>query len=246
MALTPQQEAFARGCVELHNQSAAYRRAYHVAQGTTFKSVNEAASHIAALPEVAARIRELRDEAASLSAIPSLAVRIQEMREMECANPNDIIRLLWVNCRHCRGVEHQFQWADEIEYAQACDMAAAEKKKILPSCVGGFGFNPWLDPVKDCPRCFGVGIQKPQVMDTTKLTGGAKRLYKGVKIKGNGDLEILLHDQMAVRDMLNRIQGAYKDGAKGIEPPAPSAEEVAATQKTAEDRQRSYLRVVSS
>lgn len=245
MALTPQQERFAQLCVALDNQSAAYRQSYNVGENTTFSTIAVNASHIAADPEVRARITQLRDEAALRAGIPSLATRIQELREMEIANPNEIVGYRWVNCRHCRGEEHGFQWKNEREWAMAMDAALKAHQKTLPDAAGGFGFHPYLDPVADCPNCFGAGDKVPWVADTSKLTGGARRLYKGIKIKGNGDIEILLHDQMQARDMLNRIQGAYKDGANNI-PQAPQSTAAAAQAQTSpEERQRTYLRMVS-
>lgn len=241
--LTHKQEAFAQGCVELVNQQAAYRRAYDVAPNAKWTWVAVEASKLANQPEIAARIRELQDEAAQRSAIPSLATRIQELREMESANPNEIIAYRWVNCRHCRGEDHGYQWRDEREYAQACDRLRGNP--TLPDIAGGFGFVGILDPLPECPVCWGVGDKVPWVADTTKLTGGARRLYKGLKIKGNGDIEILLHDQMQARDMLNRIMGAYKDGANNLPQPHTSAAAAAAVAKTPEERQRNYLRLVA-
>lgn len=240
--LTPQQELFALGCATL-SQAAAYRAAYDCS-GSNFKTIAANASHLAALPHVAARIQHFRDEAAQRTAIPALEVRIKELRELETADPTEIIGLHWGSCRHCHGVDHAYQWSDDMEYAQACDLAV-KCKQALPDMAGGFGYNPTLEPAPDCTRCWGVGVQRPYVVDTRKLSPKAKRLYKGIKIKGNGDIEVLLHDQQKATDMLNRIQGAYKDGA-GVPVAAPAAEVIAAAEaKTTEERQRSYLRVVS-
>lgn len=244
-ALTPQQEKFAQLCCELVNMSAAYRKAYDVAPTTKWTTVSTNASRLAAEPAVAARIRELQDAAAQASAIPSLAIRIQELREMERANVNDLISLTHTSCRYCHGFEYGYQWIDDVEYAQAVDLAITLKQPH-PSMEGGFGYNPTLEPVLECPRCFGQGVRDVKIRDTTKLTGGALRLYKGVKLKGNGDIELLLHDQMQARDMLNRIQGAYKDGNVAQQPPAGAAVAAVAASKTPEERQRSYLRLVSS
>lgn len=242
--LTEQQERFAQGCVRLVNQQAAYRAAYDVGPNTKWTTVATEASRLAAMPHIAARIRSLQNEAAERTAIPSAAQRIQELREIESADPNEIIGMRWVNCRHCRGVDHRYQWRDDMEYAAACDAARAAKKE-MPTCDGGFDFNGTLDPVGDCPACWGVGDQRPVVADTTKLKGPAARLYKGVKIKGNGDIEVLLHDQLKARDMLNRIQGIYKDNTAGQPAQATTASQVAAA-KTPEERQRAYLRLVST
>lgn len=247
MALTAQQEKFAQLYVQLGNYSAAYRQSYDVDAKTLWTTVATEASRLAAHPDVAARIRQLQDEAAAKSAIPSLAARMQELREMESADARDICGLRWVCCRHCHGIDHGYQWADDLEYAKACDVAVTAKKP-LPDMSGGFGYNGTLAPVQDCPRCWGMGTQQPYVNDITKLTGPAVRLYKGVKIKGNGDIEILLHDQMQARDMLNRFMGAYKDGAAAIIGGGNAAAEAvkqAQDARTPEERQRNYLRVVS-
>lgn len=229
--------------MKLANQNAAYRQAYACA-GSNFQTISVNASRLANMPHIAARIRELQDKAAAETAIPSAAARIVELREIETADVNDIVAITWGACRHCYGFDHGYQWADELEYAQAVDLAI-KSKTAHPDMGGGFDFNPTLEPVSDCPRCWGVGVRRERIADTTKLVGGARRLYKGVKIKGNGDIEILLHDQLKARDMLNRIQGIYKD-ANAANPPQPvAAVSEAAAAKTPEDRQRSYLRVVS-
>lgn len=247
LMLTDKQERFATLFVELGNQSAAYRQAYNVGPNTTFHTIQVESSRLAAEPDIADRIRQLRDVAASKAAIPSLTERIQELREIELANPNDIVGYRWVNCRYCHGEDHGYQWRDDLEYGQACDEARRLRQPTLPDIAGGFGYHAFKDPDPDCPRCYGVGEQRGWLADTTKLTGPARRLYKGAKIKGNGDIEILMHDQMQARDMLNRIQGAYKDGAAGLgaQPKASDVAAVTAAQKTPEERQRAYLRLVS-
>ena len=245
MALTPQQEHFAQLYVQLGNQSAAYRQSYNVGANTLWTTIANEASRLAAHPEVAARIRQLQDEAAAVSAIPSLATRMQELREIEQADARQICGVRWVCCRYCHGIDHHYQWVDDLEYAMACDLAIKDKKP-LPDMTGGFGYNGTLTPASDCPRCWGVGVREAYVNDVTKLTGPAARLYKGVKIKGNGDIEILLHDQMQARDMLNRHQGAYKDGAATpLGAGAADAVKEAQQARTPEERQRNYLRVVS-
>lgn len=240
--LTPQQEAFAQGCVRLTNQNAAYRQAYDCG-GSNFQTISREASRLAAQPHVAARIRELQDKAAAETAIPAAAVRIAELRELETADARELAGHHWGACRHCYGVDHGYQWSDEMEYAQAVDLAI-KTQAAHPEMGGGFGFNPTLEPVAECPRCWGVGVSRPYVADTRNLSRAAARLYKGIKIKGNGDIEILLHDQQKATDMLNRIQGIYKDVPGQAALPA-AAVAAAAEAKTAEERQRSYLRVVS-
>lgn len=243
--LTPQQEAFAQAVVRLNNQSAAYRMAYDVGGTTKFTTVTENACKLAAHPEVARRIQELRDLAAASVCLPTAAQRIAEMREVEQANPDEIIGIRWVNCRYCRGEGHKYQWRDDMDYAAACDAARAKGAATLPALDGGFGFNGTLEPVNDCPVCWGVGEQRPYVADTSKLSRGAARLYRGAKIKADGSVEILLADKSKYTDMLNRIQGIYKDSTAGQPAQAATATQIAAA-KTPEERQRTYLRLVQA
>lgn len=240
--LTGPQEAYAQARAAGSNKATAYRASYNCTTAN-FQTIATDAMRLEQLPHVAARIRELTDRAAERTALPAASVRIQELREMEAADANDIIAMKWGACRHCYGFDHGWQYIDEMEYAKAVDMAIA-MKQAHPSMDGGFGFNPTLDPHAECPRCWGVGERRPWIADTTKLTGGARKLYKGVKIKGNGDIEILLHDQVKIRDMLNRIQGIYKDGIKDPAQPVEAVKDAAAV-KSPEERQRAYLRVVS-
>lgn len=241
-ALTPQQEAFAQAVVRLNNQAAAYRQTYDVAPTTKWTTVATDASRLAGHPEVAARIRELQDMAAAAVCLPTAAQRIAEMREVEQANPDEIIGIRWVNCRHCRGEGHGFQWRDDVEYAEAWQ-SATSRQQPPPDFGGGVGFNGTLEPVADCPRCWGVGEQRPYVADTSKLSRGAARLYRGAKIKADGSVEILLADKSKYTDMLNRIQGIYKDSTAGQPAQANTATQAAAA-KTPEERRQTYLRLV--
>lgn len=244
--LTQQQEAFAQAYVRTLNQAAAYREAYDCTNMGVRTVMNEA-SLLAHHPGVQARIRTLQDRAAGLAAVPPLVERIKELREIESADLREITGYHWVNCRYCRGEDHAFQWKDEGEYARACDERMVLKQPIpAPPTDGCLGFNPTLDPVDGCPNCFGVGDKLPYVADTRKLSRAAARCYKGVKIKGNGDIEILLHDQMAAREMLNKIQGAYVAGNPAQQPEAGDATKTAVAAKTPEERQRAYLRLMAS
>lgn len=244
--LTKQQEHFAQLCVSLCNASAAYRQAYDVGKvGSNFRTIHAQASQLLAKPHVAARVQQLRDEAAAASAVPSLATRIAELREIEIADPRELCGIRRVNCRYCHGEGYKFQWVDEAEYGHAYD-AALRAKQPLPDLSGGFGFHGLAEPAPECPKCYGEGSAAPYVTDVTKITSSARRLYKGVKIKGNGDIEILMHDQLAARDQLNRIMGAYKDGAGRQGVNLPSSEE-AAVRPDANDEEaaRGYLQMVA-
>jgi phage terminase small subunit len=129
------------------------------------------------------------------------------------ADPNDLIQYRRVCCRHCHGHGFGFQWVDEAEFDRALAAASAAKDKqpaVLPTNVGGFGFNPTLDPRADCPKCNGEGIGEPFVQDTRKLKGAAKLLYAGVKVTKEG-LEVKMHDQMKALELVGRHLGMLKE-----------------------------------
>lgn len=51
------------------------------------------------------------------------------------------------------------------------------------------------------------------VAETSTLSEKARKLLKGVRMTTAG-IEVVMHDQIAARDMLHRMAGAYRDGAK--------------------------------
>jgi len=67
---------------------------------------------------------------------------------------------------------------------------------------GGYSRNAPVNP--DCPQCSGLGDTMAYVCDTRRLSDGGKRLYKGVKFKRDGDIEIMTIDRQHIRDMLAR------------------------------------------
>src|SRR5690606_29803595 len=94
------------------------------------------------------------------------------------ADPNEISRTFYTCCRCCHGAGNKFQWRDPEEYDAACT-AAAEARKPLPSCDGGFGFDAHAEPSPTCTVCMGIGERHDWYCDPTKLTGKAAKLYAG-------------------------------------------------------------------
>jgi len=87
--------------------------------------------------------------------------------------------------------------------------------------------------------------------DTTKLTGGARRLVKGVKQGANGQLEILMHDVDKAAERLYKAAGAFGDdaasvargAAQGAAIGAATAQAIAAKvdNMSVEDARKAYL-----
>ena len=245
------QELFAQAVVRLGNQMAAYREVYDVDPRILPQTIYSAACRLAAEPQVAARIYELKQQAAALALVDN-AVRLQELRDIESADPTEIIGLLIRSCRHCHGPGHAYQWKNEDEYIKAV-AEAIDMKRPLPSDAGGFDYNRALEPALDCPECLGRGEVDTWVADTRHLGRKARLLYKGAKVKADGSIEILLHDQMQARDQLNKILGLYKSEGSGNlvgTAAAAAAAATAATLKTVEaltpdQIERKYLELVS-
>lgn len=182
---------FARAVVAGASHAEAYRQSYNT-KTTNEQTVFQEGSRVAARPQVAARIRELKDLAAAATVVDAAWV-LGQWVAIASANPNDVISYQRVNCRHCRGQDRAYQWRDADEWADAM-AAAIKREEPPPDASGGYGFNPTLEPVPDCPRCFGEGVERVHITDTRRLSGPARRLYAGVKQTPRG-LEVKLRDQ---------------------------------------------------
>lgn len=143
------------------------------------------------------------------------------------ADPKKVVSTRHLNCRHCWGLGHDYQWGAR-EYAKACDEvtrhnAAAKKgapQREMPDCSGGFGWKFNADPNPACPECQGEGIENIRVADMSTLTGAEARLIASVKQGANG-IEVKFRDQEKARDHLASYLGMLverkeltgKDGA---------------------------------
>lgn len=216
--LTPKQDAFAHEYVACSNKGVAYRKVYNVAETTRDNVVWVNASRLAAIPHVKARILELNDQA-NLDALCTVREALRWQLDIATADPNEVVRHVRINCRHCHGVNHGYQWKDLAEWMaayEAIDAAnevlrkAGRKERSLPDDSGGFGFDSSLSPVLTCGQCCGKGEGESIIADTTKLTGKAARLYAGMDVK-SGVAVVKLHDQGAAWERVCRILGAFND-----------------------------------
>ena len=157
-------------------------------------------------------------------------------------------------------MDFKFQYVDAAELARAFDqyrvaLAAytnydgpVKGRPARPSppadASGGFGYDRRAEPNPACPVCYGDGQLHTTLMDTTKLSAQALKLYKGIKVKGDGSIEVLMHDQMQARDMIIKMLGAYKEVGKGLHGAEPVAAVLAET-ASPEETQRAYLRMIT-
>lgn len=147
------------------------------------------------------------DRIAKLAEFDAVAV-LREWAMLATADPAKIIKTRRVNCRHCWGTEHEYQWSSR-EYAAACDKAASTKPpQCPPSCVGGFGWRSNNPPNPECPECCGEGTVEVLPFDMDTLGPAERKLIAGVKQTTAG-LEIKLRDQDAALERIAKHLGMF-------------------------------------
>jgi phage terminase small subunit len=140
---------------------------------------------------------------------------LQRWWDIATADPNEIIHMRRVCCRHCFGIDHHYQWRDEAEYKMAVQAAIENAKKedkepVMPSDAGGYGFDRLLRPHPKCPYCRGEGNLETHIEDTRDLGPKASILYAGVKQTANG-IEIKFKDQDKALENVARHLGMFND-----------------------------------
>lgn len=170
---------------------------------------------------------------------------IERLRRTALADPRELIDQQRGACRYCWGVNHEYQWKD-FEYEEAVrDWERRPPKRRdepMPELMGGMGYRFKASPNPECPRCEGEGQIRVTPRDTRDLSPSGVALYKGIKIRKDGSLEILSQDQAAAAALYAKITGIAierreitgKDGAPLIPAPITTADPNAAAQEYAD------------
>jgi phage terminase small subunit len=213
MALNDKQKRFVvEYCVDFNATQAAIRAGYSSESATSTASLLLTYSHV--YDAVQDRIREV----ASAKAVTAEWV-LDQWRQIASADPNDLIYIRVECCRHCYGINFEFQWV-ESEYNTVlrecrehvcnpkCEIPCG--KRVPPLALGGFGFTVHKSPNPDCPKCGGDGFERVIACDTRLVTGPARRLYAGVKKTKDG-IEIKMRDQDAALNNIAKYLGMLID-----------------------------------
>lgn len=170
-------------------------------------------------PELYRQIKEAMKDRSERTGITADKV-LERYWQIAQADPNELTQVRRVNCRHCNGVNHQYQWKDEKEYELILQEVIAEEKKIqkddpdyravYPTDDGGYGFIPIAMPHEDCPKCYGEGKVDIYFGDTRYLSPQAQALFAGVKTTKDG-IEVKMHDQKTALDQVARHLGMFND-----------------------------------
>jgi phage terminase small subunit len=260
LPLTALEEKFAQLFVLYCNAT----QAYVEATGFTGKRHNARAMawEMSNKPHIRKRVREYESAAAAITVIDYAAILEHDREIVEgYRHADQVTQHLHVCCRYCHGVDHRYQWVDFEEYLGALTktheqneyrLQIKQRELPMPSEAGGYGYDPQGEPNLFCPRCEGRGSQVAVICDTTKLTGPARAIVKGVKITNTGT-EILFHDIDKAKERLLRAgriigddaasvaRGAAAGAAAGATAAIAAAQAAAARpDMTAEEAQRLY------
>lgn len=148
---------------------------------------------------------------------------VRRWAALASADPNELVELRRVNCRHCNGVDHEYQFTD-LEYRHALSQHRAEMDRLAradaddPRLVpfdekGGAGFRHNGPPNPDCPACDGDGVPRVILKDTRNLSESARLLYDGVKVGAGGAIEMKFRDRSWAEQQLARHAGLFNERA---------------------------------
>lgn len=126
------------------------------------------------------------------------------------ADANELSQHRRISCRYCHGVDHEFQWIDENEWADALTRAQRVDENAVIENTGGYGYRKKRDPHPECPKCEGDGEGELFFTDTRKLSATGKLLYTGVKQTQSG-MEIKTRDQDAALMNIARHLGMFTE-----------------------------------
>lgn len=221
-ALTARQEGFAVAVAMGSTKADAYRKNYKT-DGWSAQAVSESAQKLLANPTIAARVNQLSVKKAEVAQGEfDMTVRklLQTFIEIAFTDLNELASVRAGACRYCWGEGGAYHWK-EHEYLEAMgqwerDVRAWERngskadEPRMPDAAGGLDYRFTRDPNPCCPKCEGVGVERVNIQDTTKLSPGALHLYRGVQPTANG-YKILFADKDKALDSIGRILGAFDD-----------------------------------
>lgn len=252
MKLTARREKFAQAVAAGSTATDAYRAAFTV-DGMANPTIWARACEVRKDKKVAARIKELTaktdnavEELFTITKAEAAALVLNDAVQVLRADPSDLITYRRLNCRYCHGLHHAYRWADEAEFWEELGKASERqeawdqtepdrrrgKRPELPTDEGGYGFKRLAPPLPACPKCEGEGIPETRVADIRTLSGPARALYAGVKVKKDGSIEVNMRSKEAARDLLGKYAGVVVDqvqhsGVVGLTP-LPLTDEVRA------------------
>jgi phage terminase small subunit len=156
-------------------------------------------ARILARPDVQTKVRLARLRRQSHTEIYADAV-LRRWWQLATADAREITSVHRVNCRHCHGHDHRYQFTvDELRTARQRHEIA--QRELPPGTgtpfddLGGDGFDVWGDPDPECTECGGKGLPQVWVADMRQLSPGAVLLYDGVDVSRDGTIRVKHRDR---------------------------------------------------
>lgn len=213
-ALTDQMRQFAAQYVIDFNGKAAAVRA-----GYSDKGAAAQASRLLAREDVQELVRQKMAAVEKRAEVKAADV-LQQAMGIVMADVNDLVEFRRRCCRHCYGINYEYQ-------RTAAEMSAErrqyelkrrkeEKKTDFDAMLyeefdeqGGIGYDARKPPAPDCTHCWGDGVGDALFKATADLSPAARALYAGVKQTKDG-FQMLTVDKNAAMDKLFRHFGLYE------------------------------------
>lgn len=203
--MSPQEFRFVTEyCVDYNATQAAIRAGYEE------KYAGQRGSQLLKKSYIAAAVAERQADLAARAEITVEAI-LRRWWDIANADVNELVEVRRECCRHCYGIDHQYQWT-QAEYAKAVERSI-ELGKPSPESSGGFGYDPTKPPVDDCPECRGLGVERAHIHDTRQLKGSARKLYAGIQKTKDG-FKVLTRDQDAALTNIARYLGMFEEKPK--------------------------------
>lgn len=212
--LTIKQQMFYADYLLHGDATRAYRAAYDCSKmkdETVSRNGHELVKH----PLIAAKLEQHRKKQEAKLEFGVMQV-MQELIDIATADPGELIQYRTGACRHCWGVNNQYQYVDDAEFAgvviEVLNFNQGKSPKTpsrdMPVELGGYGYDARVAPNDDCKNCWGVGLSYVWIADTRTLTGKARKLYAGVKQTPNG-VQVLMRNQDAALQSLGKALGMF-------------------------------------
>jgi phage terminase small subunit len=152
---------------------------------------------------------------------------LRDWIEVASVDTSRIVKVRRVNCRHCWGEGHAYQW--NLREFSEVSARAMDDGAMPPDCAGGFGWRQNAEPNPECPECCGEGLEDVHIADMETLTAAERKMIAGVKRTKDG-IEVKLKDQEAVRAriaqhlgmLIERKELTGKDGRPLMMPAVPA------------------------
>ncbi len=193
--MTPKQERFVEEyLIDLNATQAAIRAGYSA------KTAYSIGQRLLKEVETAEAIAAGQAKRSAKTEITAERV-LEELWAIATADANDLIQYRRGACAKC--------WQDGDEISEELE-AQAHGGALRRARRGGEAHITDGDPNPDCEHCHGEGAGRAFVHDTRLLTGGARKLYAGVKVTKDG-FEVKMHDRAAALVNVGKHLGMFGD-----------------------------------